>query len=75
MKKVTIYTKSNCSACLSAKSFLHSQNVDFKEIHIDNNPEAMKVLIADQAITVPYIKIGKEKIIGFNTKSILNALK
>ena len=36
---VTVYSKNNCVQCKMTKRFLDSNNVEYKEINLDEQPE------------------------------------
>lgn len=41
MKKVTVYTSSSCSGCVSVKKFLSRKGMDYQELNIDEQPDLM----------------------------------
>jgi len=40
MAEITMYTTSWCGDCRRAKLFLRERNVAFREVNVDENPEA-----------------------------------
>ena len=40
-KKVTVYSTRTCPWCDRAKNYLRSKNVDFEELDVANDPEAL----------------------------------
>jgi glutaredoxin 3 len=64
MKKVKIYTWTFCPFCVEAKNILKKKNIDFDEIVIDGQKEALANLKEETDCgTVPQIFVG-EKFIG-----------
>ncbi|CAH1661915.1 glutaredoxin 3 [Chelatococcus asaccharovorans] len=66
MPDVTIYTKSWCPYCQSAKELLVSKKVDFTEIEISGKADERAAMIARAGgrSTVPQIFIGDRHIGG-----------
>lgn len=75
MKKVTIYSKDNCGACVSAKLFMDNKGVEYEEIAVDKDKEAMKYVISQGVRSLPFIEIGETKLSGFNPIKLMDALK
>ena len=46
MAKLKIYTSHFCGDCVAAKHLLTKKGVEFEEINISNNPEAVDTIIA-----------------------------
>ena len=46
---VKMYTTRWCGDCFRAKSFLHAKGIEFEEIDIERDEEAMKVVVAVNA--------------------------
>lgn len=67
MPNIVIYTKPQCPYCENAKNLLQLKKVDFKEIRVDNNPQARAEMEAkSQRRTVPQIFINDQAIGGFD---------
>jgi glutaredoxin 3 len=66
MPFVTIYTKSWCPYCQSAKALLTQKNVAFEEIDVDGDPEGEDAMAerAGGRRTVPQIFFGDTHIGG-----------
>ncbi len=66
MTQVTIYTKSWCPYCLSAKQLLSAKNAEFTEIDVERTPGAIEEMIEKSGgrKTVPQIFIGGKHIGG-----------
>lgn len=65
----TIFSKTYCPYCTSAKQFLDGQWIEYTEINLDNDPEKMmEVVEISGMMTVPQIfrwEISKENFIGW----------
>lgn len=76
MNSVTVYTTTRCPYCVMLKNFLTEQNISFKEINVETNPEIMNQLVRTTGqMGVPQSEINGEWIVGFDPNSIMNALK
>lgn len=77
MKKVTIYSNTNCGACNAAKMFMHARGIEFVERNISEDPEAYKYLIEDLKVnSVPVLEVeGKEPLLGFSAPALLELVK
>lgn len=74
MKKVTVYTTSNCPYCVRAKQLLTTKGIPFEEINLSGKPDELVALKNRTGWrTVPQIFIGEELIGGFSELSELNA--
>lgn len=76
MKKITIYTASNCPYCHSAKLLLKKRQIPFEEIEISpqDGDSWEKLSIRSGMKTVPQIFHGEKLIGGFNELSALDNL-
>lgn len=75
-KSVTVYTTSTCPYCDMVKKFLDEQNVSYKEVNIQNDPEAAKRLVETTGqLGVPQTEIDGKWIIGFDPNSIMEVIK
>lgn len=67
MKPVTVYSKEVCPYCDRAKQVLKNQDIDYKEIMVDQDEEQLaKMKELSGRKTVPQIFIGDESIGGFD---------
>ncbi|MBI4029855.1 glutaredoxin family protein [Candidatus Berkelbacteria bacterium] len=71
MSKVTIYSTHTCPYCAAEKDFLTEKKIKFTNIYVDENPKAVKEMVAksgQMGVPVTIIKEGKneELVVGFN---------
>ena len=52
---LTIYSKTVCPYCVNAKNYLKSKNIPFREINIEQDPEAREFIQQKGLRTVPQI--------------------
>jgi len=45
MKQITLYTTSWCPDCIYAKAFLRERGIDFREINIEREESAEKIVL------------------------------
>jgi len=57
---LTIYSKSQCPHCDSAKIFLRSRGILYTEISVDRDPQAREFLMAQGHRSVPQIYLNGE---------------
>ena len=57
MKEVIIYSKNLCGYCTMAKNWLNSKGIEYKEINIEEQPEAREFVISEGHRTMPQIYI------------------
>jgi len=71
---IKIYSKDNCSHCVSAKSFLTQKNLEYTEVVIGEDITREEFVEQYPSIgTVPAIFIDSEFIGGF--KQLINIIK
>ena len=57
---LTVYSKNHCPFCDKAKYLLEQKGVQYKEVKIDETPEAREFVVSEGHRTVPQIyKDGK----------------
>lgn len=61
--KITIYTKSNCPNCVTAKQLLKSKGLEYDERNVEYNPALRDDLPAD-ARQMPQIFIDGQRVGG-----------
>ncbi|WP_121614295.1 glutaredoxin family protein [Mesobacillus foraminis] len=76
MNSITVYTTSRCPYCVMLKNFLSEQNIPFKEVNVETNPEIMQQLVRTTGqMGVPQTEVNGKWVIGFDPNSIMQALK
>jgi glutaredoxin-like YruB-family protein len=76
MAKVTVYSTSWCPWCDRVKTFLKEKKIPFKDINVENNPEAAQEMANKSGqMGVPVLDIDGKIIVGFNEPEIRKALK
>ena len=76
MAKVIVYSTSWCPWCDGVKTFLKEKKIPFKDINVENNPEAAQEMANKSGqMGVPVIDIDGTIIVGFNEPEIRKALK
>ncbi|NLY80564.1 MAG: glutaredoxin family protein [Lysinibacillus sp.] len=75
MKNVTVYTTNSCPFCVMVKNFLNAQNIPFKEVNVEANPQMMIELMNKTGqMGVPQTEIDGKWVIGFDPNGIMKAL-
>ena len=80
---LTIYSKTVCPYCVNAKNYLKSRNINFREINIEQDPEARDFMQSQGHRSVPQIYfMGKIFVEGgwaglskMSTEEILNEIE
>ena len=62
---ITIYTKSNCPNCTSAKQLMKSKNLAYTEYWVDANPVAEQKMKDANIKQMPAIYINDQFVGGF----------
>ncbi|ARI75594.1 glutaredoxin family protein [Halobacillus mangrovi] len=76
MKTITVYTTTQCPYCVMVKNFLTDQNIPFKEVNVEINPEIMNQLVQKTGqFGVPQTEVDGQWIVGFDPKSMMTALE
>ena len=65
MKEVIVYSKNMCGYCVQAKNYLKSKDIEFKEINIEEQPEAREFILSEGHIMMPQIYIDGKSIGGY----------
>ncbi|EGV52279.1 glutaredoxin [Candidatus Endoriftia persephone str. Guaymas] len=72
MPKVVMYTTAVCPYCVRAKYLLNNKGVEFDEIRIDMNQDAMQEMLQrSQRNTVPQIFIDELHVGGYDDMAAL----
>lgn len=67
---IKIYTKTTCIQCKMTKRLMDQLDIEFKEINIDNDDEALDYLKAKGIKSAPYIETEKDCWTGFRPDKI-----
>lgn len=71
MNSVTVYTTTRCPYCVMLKNYLNKQNISFKEVNVENNPDIMTKLVNTTGqMGVPQTEVNGRWIIGFDPANI-----
>ena len=68
--EVTVYTKNNCSQCVSTKTLLSKLDIEFTEINIEENPEVLVFLKEQGFRSAPVVFTDRDSWAGFNEEKI-----
>ncbi|WP_165005359.1 MULTISPECIES: glutaredoxin-like protein NrdH [unclassified Enterococcus] len=69
---VKIFSKNNCMQCKMVKRFLADNQIEFEEVNIDEQPEAIDWLKAQGFQSVPVITSDAATVIGFRPDQLRN---
>jgi len=73
--KVKVYTTPVCPYCFALKEFLKKHNVEFEEIDVSQNEEALKeVMEKSGQMGVPVVEIDGEIVVGFDKEKLVKLL-
>ena len=67
MRDVIVYTTESCGYCSRVKMLLRSQDVDFEEINLAGDPEAV-IALAEKTgmMTLPQVSVGGILVGGYD---------
>lgn len=75
-RRVKLYSTSTCPSCNMAKEFLKGQKVEFEDVDVENDEEAVKEMVQKSGRTaLPVIDIDGQIIVGFDKVAIVKALR
>lgn len=75
MAKVKVYTTVSCSACNQLKGYLKGRNIEFDEVHVEQNMDEFIALASQTGKqVVPILVYGDTVIAGFNVDEIEDVL-
>lgn len=76
MAKVKVYSTPTCPSCKQTKEFLHENNIEFHEINVAEDQNALQEMIEKSGqMGVPVTDIDGEIITGFEKAKLQKALK
>jgi glutaredoxin 3 len=74
-KSVKVYSTSTCPWCTRAKQFLKENNIDFQDIDLSSDQQAVDDLMRKSGqMGVPVLDIDGQIIVGFNKEIIKQSL-
>lgn len=74
-KEVKLYTTPTCVPCKAIKQFFKQKGVDYTEIDVAADREAMQELVRLSGnVTVPVVTIDGEVIVGFDKERMMELL-
>lgn len=71
MKDVIVLTSSTCGYCKLAKDFLNQNKIHYVEKDVNLDPQARQEMTSRNITGVPTFLIGKDVVVGFDKKRIL----
>ena len=74
MKKVTLYSMSQCPHCDSAKQYFESKKIKFRLVNI-KSPAGQKEFSKTGFRAVPIIKVGEDYLNGFSIQKFTKLFK
>ncbi|MBU0547350.1 MAG: glutathione S-transferase N-terminal domain-containing protein [Candidatus Omnitrophica bacterium] len=74
-KSVKVYSTTTCPWCIRAKQFLKENNIEFQNIDVSGDQQAVDELMQKSGqVGVPVLDIEGEIIVGFDREKIKSAL-
>ena len=70
MADIKIYTSNTCVFCKAAKQYFNEKGIEFTELNVDKNKDAVDYLVSKGYRGVPVINIDGEDIVGFDKEAI-----
>lgn len=67
---IKVFTKTNCIQCKMTKKLMEQLKIDFQELKIDDDTEALNYLKNKGIKSVPYVETKKENWFGFRPDKI-----
>ena len=75
MAKVRVFSTPTCAYCVTLKEYFKKHNIDFEDIDVSQNKEALDEMIEkSNQMAVPVVDIGGKIIIGFDKEKISQLL-
>ena len=68
--KIIVYSKNNCPRCLFSKRFLDKHGIEYKDINISYDEDALKYVKSLGVKQTPYIESPIGNWSGLNTKKL-----
>lgn len=72
---VKVFSTAYCPHCLTLKEFLKERGVEFEDVDVSENKEALEEMIVKSGqMEVPVIEINGKIVVGFDRERILGLL-
>ena len=72
---VKVYSTPSCAYCVSLKTFLKENEIEFEEIDISQDEKAVEEIIEKTGqLGVPVLEVDGEFVVGFDKKKIIELL-
>jgi len=72
---VKVYSTPSCPYCVSLKTFLKENEIEFEEIDISQDEKAVEEIIEKTGqLGVPVLEVDGEFVVGFDKQKILSLL-
>jgi len=76
MTDITVYSTPTCPYCKMVKAFLNEKGVEFKDIDVSIDRDAVKTMVEKSGqMGVPQIEINDKIIVGFNKEALERELE
>ena len=76
MTDITVYSTPTCPYCKMVKAFLNEKGVEFKDIDVSADRDAVKAMVEKSGqMGVPQIEINDKIIVGFNKEALERELE
>lgn len=72
---IKIYSKPNCVKCTYTKKYLNDKNVEFQEIDVFENAEALQMLRDEGRSEMPVVDINGERHSGFRPEKLAKVVE
>lgn len=74
-QQVKVYSTPTCPYCVTLKKFLENNDVDFEEVNVAENQQALQEMKEKTGqMGVPVLEIGNKVIVGFDKEEIRKLL-
>jgi len=71
MSDIYVYTTPTCPYCQMTKDYLKSQDIDFKEINVQDDLDARKEMVDKSGqLGVPVTVFNSETVIGYDVEKL-----
>lgn len=75
MPKIRVFTTPTCHYCLSLKEFLKENNIEFENVDVSKDQEALDEMIQKSGqMGVPVVEIDGQIVVGFDKEKICKLL-